>query len=509
MGSFAALLISWTAVVTSTRSVRAWLDESLRHVWLEEVYLGRMLRRLHIADAFLSHPLRWKGPEMESVERLRARFDLSSIALSDQWKQAGARSAEVVASVRSLREASGTPNILIYYVDTLRSDVAGEVGTMPNVVKFAPQTLNFRRAYASGSDTLRSLPSITGGNYFVDRHASGDLLEVARSARHTSVLFIAKSAHEFLAKLRPTFKFEHTIEVEDYSADREVWGYGAEQPTAKAIVDKALGFLERSRNQPFFLWLFNFDQHNWRELDRDYIEDLAHKQNVSTIDPIWRYRVVAASIDAQFGRLLKGLERLGLSKKTIVVFVSDHGEALGRDGFWVHSVFLWESLVRVPLMLRIPGVEPRNIDEIVSLVDLAPTLAPYMNPTTPMDSYHGEDLLEYVLPNPPERRFPLLLSAASKEMLVRVGLIDSKRNLKLVLSLEAALPELYELRGVDPDSINLADLQPRQTLLLLNQLVRSPVFPRLREDFDLHQAKSSSSPTLEIVENAAAAEPGN
>jgi len=168
----------------------------------------------------------------------------------------------------------------------------------------------------------------------------------------------------------------------------------------------------------------------------------------------------------------------------LVLFVSDHGEALGREGFWVHSVFLWEPLVRVPLILRVPGVGPVVYDGVVSLADVAPTLAQYLDPALDLSAYHGEDLLSFAQNERRERRRPVLLSSSSKDVLVRAGLVEPTGRFKLVLSLEAALPELYDLSAPDPDAANVADKHPALTLELLRRLVESPVFPRSAADFD-------------------------
>jgi hypothetical protein len=72
-------------------------------------------------------------------------------------------------------------------------------------------------------------------------------------------------------------------------------------------------------------------------------------------------------------------------------------------------------------------------------------------------------------------------------VLVRVGVIapEPERDWKLVLAMEAALPELHHLSGPDPDSRSFAKLQPQLTLELLKELVTSPVFPRTAADFEL------------------------
>jgi hypothetical protein len=432
-----AAALVFSLAVLLVRPLRTWLDDTLRHVWLEEVYTGRVLRRVHTAEAIVANPFAWQGLSMSRVDRLRSRYDIKDASLQPAWRQPLREPREFADRIREIRGQRRDLNVIVYYVDTLRHDVALDPTIMPNVSRFAERALYFKHAYASGSDTLRSLPGLTGGNYQWQAEHANDLLAVARRSELTSVLFIAQSAHEFLTKLRPSFKFEKTISIPDYAPTKtDVWGYGADGPTAPAIVDKALDFVKEQRGQRSLLWLFNFDQHNWRELDERYVQDAARKYRVPEEGAYnWRYRVVARAIDAEFGRFVQGLEQLDMLDRSIVLFVSDHGEGLGRDGFWVHSVFLWECLVRVPLLMRIPGVTPRLVEAPVSLVDVTPTLVRYMEHEPPTNGYQGEDLLGYLVSDRPKRRLPIVMAAASKNTLVRVGMIDGNGRHKLVLSL--------------------------------------------------------------------------
>jgi uncharacterized protein len=476
----------WLALLVVIRPIRAWLDDALRHVWLEEVYAGRALRRMQLIEAVLSNPFHFRGLAMSRVDRLRERYEIKDFKLGVAWQKPLGEPLEFGDRIREIRGERRDFNVVLFYVDTLRADVASDPNIMPNLARFAKDALRFENAYATGSDTLRSLPGITGGNYDLHAEHDNDLLAVARRSEFVSVLFIAQSAYEFLAKLRPSFKFETTVRIADYSPTKtDVWGYGADGPTAGAIVDKALEFMAAHRQERSLMWLFNFDQHNWRELDERYVQDAAKKYAVPEEGPFnWRYRVVARAIDAEFGKLLDGLTRAALADRTIVVFLSDHGEALGRDGFWVHSVFLWECLVRVPLLMRVPGISPRSIEEPVSLADLAPTLARYMEYEPPMRGYQGEDLLGYLVPGRPKRRLPIVMAGASKDTLVRVGQIDDTGRWKLVLSLEAALPELYDLNAPDPDAMTLVEAHPKLTFKMLKSLMQSPVSPRSPKDFE-------------------------
>ncbi len=483
----------WLGLVMVVPPIRVWIDASLRHVWLEEAYVGRVLRRFQIGEAFFKDPLHWRGLYMSRIDRLRERFPLGQPSSAADWQAPLKEAPDFRAQIDALRGTKRGYNVVVYYVDTLRNDVARDPSLMPNLARFAETSLDFRYAYAAGSDTLRSLPALTGGNYDVSTTPENDLVRVAERANYDRVLIIAKSAHEFLAKLRPDFHFDRAVDVEDYPKEQQVWGYGAQQTTAGPIVDQAIEFLaaRRHASKSFLLWLFNFDQHNWRELDAKYVAAVAKAHGIED-DPdkvAWRYRAVAAAIDTEFARLVKELEKRKLLENTIVLFVSDHGEALGREGFWVHSVFLWEQLIRVPLVLHVPGIGGRQIQDRVSLVDVAPTLTRYMQADPSTLGYQGVDLLGYLLPDRPPRRLPLLLTAASKDVLVRVGVVDPVRDWKAVLSLEAALPELFSLDARDPDAEDLADAKPRVTLDLLRTLSRSPVFPRSADDFDVRDTR--------------------
>jgi arylsulfatase A-like enzyme len=371
-------------------------------------------------------------------------------------------------------------NIVVFYVDTLRADFARNATLMPNVARFSAGALDFRRAYTTGSDTLHALPSIVGGSYDLYDQPDRDLFYYARSAGHRTALVAAKSAREFLTNLMPRFRFDDVTDVTDYADGRaDVWGYGADQSTASRVLDRGLDWLQKHRSEPHLLWLFNFDLHNWREIDSKQAQHIAELHGLyDEKDPIWRYKALVRSIDAQFGRLLDTLEALDAAKDTVVLFVSDHGEGLGYDGFWVHSVFLWESLVHVPLLLRAPGIAPRRVDDVVSLVDVAPTLTRYLARRAETNHFHGHDLLEYTLSEHPRRRHPLVMMGVLNQVPVRLGVIDGTVPYKLVLPLEGAVPELYDLREGDPDSRDFSRERPEVVQHLLKCLVRAPTFPK-------------------------------
>ncbi len=104
------------------------------------------------------------------------------------------------------------------------------------------------------------------------------------------------------------------------------------------------------------------------------------------------YDATVAQADRDVGRILAELDALGLTEKTIVVVTSDHGEEFLEHGDLSHARTLFDEILRVPLLIRVPGAAPRAVAEPVELIDLAPTLLARMG--LPVDRrMRGADLL--------------------------------------------------------------------------------------------------------------------
>ncbi|WP_276256596.1 sulfatase family protein [Halomontanus rarus] len=103
------------------------------------------------------------------------------------------------------------------------------------------------------------------------------------------------------------------------------------------------------------------------------------------------YYAMVDLIDDSLERVLAALERTGQRENTIVVFQSDHGELLGDHGMYLKGPFCYEGSVRVPLIIDGPGVDSARYDELVELVDLAPTLATATG-LDPLDEVQGRSM---------------------------------------------------------------------------------------------------------------------
>jgi choline-sulfatase len=80
-------------------------------------------------------------------------------------------------------------------------------------------------------------------------------------------------------------------------------------------------------------------------------------------------------VDEQIGRILGALETLGFASNTLILFTSDHGDYMGEHHLMLKGIPAFEGAYRIPLLLSGPGVlAGRKVDEVVSLLDLAPTI---------------------------------------------------------------------------------------------------------------------------------------
>jgi len=169
----------------------------------------------------------------------------------------------------------------------------------------------------------------------------------------------------------------------------------------------------RKPGQPFFSFMFFEATHAPYNFPDSAIirEDFVHEVNyldmnnlVGDIDQLHnRYINAAHHVDAEVGRVLQLLEDENLLDETIVLFTGDHGEEFMEHGHWGHGhnkVFP-EEQIRVPLVLWIPGVEPRQIDYPTSHAQIPATLLPYLGVTSSPREYSSAEGL-FVGPQPYE-----------------------------------------------------------------------------------------------------------
>lgn len=162
-----------------------------------------------------------------------------------------------------------------------------------------------------------------------------------------------------------------------------------------------------------------------------------------------------AFIDDNIGRILNALTELNLDENTYVIYSSDHGDWLGDHGLILKGPMFYEGLLRVPLLVRGPGVPAGvTIDEPVATTDLAPTLYDLAGIEAPL-TQHGQSLLPFLRGEAAQRDYAM----CEWELLPnRVGVALSLRCVrtrtdKLTMDMRSGDGEMYDLLK-DPNEMN-------------------------------------------------------
>lgn len=147
--------------------------------------------------------------------------------------------------------------------------------------------------------------------------------------------------------------------------------------------------------------------------------------------------------DRWFGELIAELERRGLAEDTIVAVVSDHGEEFLEHGDLKHCRNLFDTTVKVPMVLMVPGVGPRRLAIPASNLDLVPTLLDLLGVSPGEVALEGQSLRRWTTGWPARPRSTIQRSWWNEDRMVSDG------TYKLIVSEDLRSPELFRL-DVDP-----------------------------------------------------------
>jgi arylsulfatase A-like enzyme len=164
-----------------------------------------------------------------------------------------------------------------------------------------------------------------------------------------------------------------------------------ERPRRRAdiVIDRALGWIAATTpSSPFFAWLHFYDAHAPYEAMSPF----------DRAEPGRPYEAAIASIDAQVGRLRAFLDRSGLTERTLIVVIGDHGEGLGEHGERTHGLFVYQSVLRVPFIIRAPiaAMQGRRVRTPVSSADVLPTVLDLVGAES-VGSIDGRSLVSAIL----------------------------------------------------------------------------------------------------------------
>ena len=382
-------------------------------------------------------------------------------------------------------------NVLIITIDTLRADRVGIYGAT-KVETPTMDRLAREGAWAPQSDapvplTRPSHVSLFTGRY-PSEHGIRDNLSaplnadvpllsgIFQEAGFATAAFVSSTVLDRQSGLARGF---------DVYSDR--FDKAADQRTADVVTAEAIGWLKSPPKPKFFAWIHLYDPHAPYTPPEPYASRYAGRL----------YDGEVAFCDEQVGRVVTALRDTGALDNTLVILTSDHGEALGEHGEDVHGYFVYEATLRVPLILRGPGVTPATrLGTLARTIDVFPTVLDLMGISTNQQvsgrslgpALRGGQVVDE--PAFAESLVPLLHYGWSDLRSVRDG------RWKYIL---APRPELYDL-DADPGELrNLAADQDSRA-----RAMRSGLESQLRKERSSPKSADTSGISPDALERLGA-----
>ena len=275
----------------------------------------------------------------------------------------------------SFAAAASKPNLVLITLDSFRADrmgfLAAKGGLTPSLDRLAGESIIFDHAYAQAPATVVSHASILSGAYPQSTGMSEIGGTLPTSLSYLPDLLKAQSYR--------TAAFVGSIDLDPQNGlaqgfDRGFQSYdagfrpaipGDPRPSVvehrgAEVVSRAIAWLDHNAQSPgpFFLWV-----------------------HISDADaPSASYNPAITAADAALGKLVSALGQRKLYGNTAVIVVASHGQSLGAHGEDSHGIFLYDETIHVPLLIKLPQVEPAakpatsRVVAKVRLVDVAPTV---------------------------------------------------------------------------------------------------------------------------------------
>ncbi len=329
--------------------------------------------------------------------------------------------------------------VLLITIDCVRFDVmhdAAQLEQWPAFKALIERSVDFTDAHTPAPATAPALSTIYTGKYY------SQLVWKPKSDGHRVQLWPAEDPSVRFPGLLTAQKIPNIFFASEDSL-RAPWGVteGFEQTvfpapgTAPALVTATLDWLAKHPDGPAFVAIHILDPH-W-----------PYVMGGEEGPPKARYLAEIGTVDRALGGLFDGLDRLGLTARTVVIVTADHGEAFGEHGSKYHGANLYEVVEHVPLLVSVPGLAPRAEKTPVGGVDLGPTILDLFHQGTPT-AFLGESLLPLLRGEPSHLTRPIVADSGRRSQ----GLYFPD-GLKVTLDLRKKSVELFDLVG-DPAELN-------------------------------------------------------
>jgi arylsulfatase A-like enzyme/Flp pilus assembly protein TadD len=377
------------------------------------------------------------------------------------------------------------PSVLLVIIDTLRADYVGCYGAStrvtPNADRLAGEGVRFSQCVTSIPVTLPSVSAILTSSYpiyngvrdngtFTLDGSLTTLQEVLRESGYSTGAFVSayvvaegsgieQGFDHFDSEFSGAYSLKSSIEPAMAKMFAET------QSRADEITERSIEWL-RGAQRPFFLLVHYYDPHTPYDPPPEFRARWPENPYLGEV----------AFTDVQLGRLLEAAEDATGSAGLVTALVGDHGEGLGQHKEQQHGIFIYDSTLHVPFIIRSRGMvsEGLVVEEQVSTIDLAPTVLDLAGVGVP-DSWQGVSHARGT------RLDPERASTGAAEP--RPCYIESHRgrfsyNWSELVGvrqdgwkfIRAPRPELYDLANDPAEETNLYDSNPDRARLLESTL---------------------------------------
>lgn len=333
---------------------------------------------------------------------------------------------------------TGEPPIVFFFtIDAFRAD-ALDGSALPRIRRLADKGAKFTMARSPASATSPSIGALLTGKYY------SSLFWTTRSIGGKVKYYLPDDDSprfaELLSSSGVATKLVNTGRgfLPEYGLTRGFEDVSPPVKWAEEAMPHIEQWLDGDVSGGMFVWGHLMDAH----APYDKVA-----KNGSTKE---RWFAELATVDAVIGRIEDLITKHDLWSRAYLIVSADHGEAFGEHNTTNHASTIYEELVRIPLVVRGPGIEPKTvIDTPVSLIDLGPTVLDLFQVPTP-GTYMGQSLVPLLAGRDVELTRPIVLDTGR-----RIQAMIGRDGLKVMRNVRAGTFEAYDLNADPGEKENL------------------------------------------------------
>ncbi len=336
------------------------------------------------------------------------------------------------------------PIVILYTIDAFRYDLMSQANrkVAPNVHAIRESSVYFSQARSFGAGTRISLSALFTGRYYSMLKWTRPLstrptLERDKQPRFPDLL--AKAGVDTVNVLSLKEMLTEDIGVIHGFTEELRRRKGEDQKLTADLTEQAIERLKKQGPEPLFLFMHVIDPH---APYRTYGKKVDSNREA--------YNLEVTLSDKSLGKLNRAIDELGLRHRTALIVSSDHGEGFGENGVWYHNKTVYDVMVHVPLMIQIPGIAPRIVDDYVSVMDIGPTILDLFGVPTP-GFWLAESLVPQLLGEPAPMGRPIVMETRFEH-----GLLFPD-GLKAIHRWRQGIELIYDLEKDPMEKKNLRD----------------------------------------------------